>query len=303
MKDKDFVANVERGKPATYTGDKKAKMAAKTNKKWVRLATVFAYVLSVSLAAIILAIYYSLIWKPVRTSGDQTSGSHNVEVSTFLSNGTIHVSNETPISSNSSVSVRANLESVKASPLFQDTLITSPATPSANPMANHTGTQTPASERATRNSVFAKTVITLLVTKDHATEESPSTFPSYSSPSGIEALNPDSNDPATSSTLPAHILQTGFATPLMDTLESLEDPPVWTTKDVKETSEDFQGFTSAQDMTDVTDHSFTPNLNEESLVKDSTTSLKNQAEISHEPQDSTASTMTYSGHTSVAGSL
>lgn len=55
----------ERGKPATYTGDKKAKMAAKTNKKWVRLATVFAYVLSVSLAAIVLAVYYSLIWQPV----------------------------------------------------------------------------------------------------------------------------------------------------------------------------------------------------------------------------------------------
>uniref|UniRef100_A0A3B3RNA2 Uncharacterized protein n=1 Tax=Paramormyrops kingsleyae TaxID=1676925 RepID=A0A3B3RNA2_9TELE len=35
---------------------------------WVRLATVFAYVLSVSLAAIILAIYYSLIWKPTSAS-------------------------------------------------------------------------------------------------------------------------------------------------------------------------------------------------------------------------------------------
>lgn len=40
-------------------------MAAKTNKKWVRLAAVFAYVLSVSLAAIVLAVYYSLIWQPV----------------------------------------------------------------------------------------------------------------------------------------------------------------------------------------------------------------------------------------------
>ena len=42
----------------------KTKMAAKTNKKWVRLATVLAYVLAVSLAAIVLAIYYSLIWDP-----------------------------------------------------------------------------------------------------------------------------------------------------------------------------------------------------------------------------------------------
>uniref|UniRef100_A0A3Q2PRG8 InaF motif containing 2 n=1 Tax=Fundulus heteroclitus TaxID=8078 RepID=A0A3Q2PRG8_FUNHE len=62
-------------KPATYTGDKKAKMAAKTNKKWVRLATVFAYVLSVSLAAIILAIYYSLIWKPTIAGGTAPSPS------------------------------------------------------------------------------------------------------------------------------------------------------------------------------------------------------------------------------------
>lgn len=71
---KDFVN--ERGKPASYTGDKKAKMAARTNHQWVRLATVFAYLLSVSLAAIILAIYYSLIWKP--TAG---SSSRQPEVS------------------------------------------------------------------------------------------------------------------------------------------------------------------------------------------------------------------------------
>ncbi|XP_016384766.1 uncharacterized protein LOC107721328 [Sinocyclocheilus rhinocerous] len=74
MRERDFMPNMERGKPATYTGDKKAKMAAKTNKKWVRLATVFAYVLSVSLAAIILAIYYSLIWKPTSASVSGQSG-------------------------------------------------------------------------------------------------------------------------------------------------------------------------------------------------------------------------------------
>lgn len=76
MRERDFMPNMERGKPATYTGDKKAKMAAKTNKKWVRLATVFAYVLSVSLAAIILAIYYSLIWKP--TSASSSGGKPGV---------------------------------------------------------------------------------------------------------------------------------------------------------------------------------------------------------------------------------
>ncbi|XP_042692705.1 putative transmembrane protein INAFM2 [Centrocercus urophasianus] len=71
MKEKE--AGAERGKPATYTGDKKARMAAKTNKKWVRLATVLAYVLSVSLAAIVLAVYYSLIWQPVRGGGGSSA--------------------------------------------------------------------------------------------------------------------------------------------------------------------------------------------------------------------------------------
>jgi len=37
--------------------------SVKTNKKWIRLATVFAYVLSVSLVAIVLAIYYSFFWQ------------------------------------------------------------------------------------------------------------------------------------------------------------------------------------------------------------------------------------------------
>ncbi|XP_056096496.1 putative transmembrane protein INAFM2 [Rhinichthys klamathensis goyatoka] len=84
------MPNMERGKPATYTGDKKAKMAAKTNKKWVRLATVFAYVLSVSLAAIILAIYYSLIWKPAGSNSTKPNSPFNDTNSNIsaISNGT-----------------------------------------------------------------------------------------------------------------------------------------------------------------------------------------------------------------------
>lgn len=41
-----------------------SKPISNSNKKWVRLATVFAYVVAVSLAAVALAIYYSLMWKP-----------------------------------------------------------------------------------------------------------------------------------------------------------------------------------------------------------------------------------------------
>ncbi|CDS37063.1 hypothetical protein EmuJ_000429500 [Echinococcus multilocularis] len=44
----------------------------KNNKKWLRLATVFVYVISVSLAAIVLAIYYSIFWKPTISSNSST---------------------------------------------------------------------------------------------------------------------------------------------------------------------------------------------------------------------------------------
>ncbi|XP_041814725.1 uncharacterized protein LOC121622017 [Chelmon rostratus] len=65
----------ERGKQATYTGEKKAKLVAKASKKWVRLATVVVYVLSVSLAAVILAVYYSLLWKPTAGRGLTRTGT------------------------------------------------------------------------------------------------------------------------------------------------------------------------------------------------------------------------------------
>jgi hypothetical protein len=61
-------------KGPTYTAEKnKPKMASKANKKWVRLATVVTYVLAVSLAAIVLAVYYSFVWDPAKVSGGSTS--------------------------------------------------------------------------------------------------------------------------------------------------------------------------------------------------------------------------------------
>ncbi|GFO17115.1 inaf motif-containing 2 [Plakobranchus ocellatus] len=85
-----YRANASQGgsKGPTFTTDKssssKNKMAAKTNKKWVRLATVLAYVLAVSLAAIVLATYYSLIWKPRL----RTKTSEAITDSSFPSNTT-----------------------------------------------------------------------------------------------------------------------------------------------------------------------------------------------------------------------
>ena len=57
---------------------KPKKMPSKTNRKCIRLATVLAYVVSVSLAAVVLAIYYSLVWSPDMKSGPSTTGSPTV---------------------------------------------------------------------------------------------------------------------------------------------------------------------------------------------------------------------------------
>lgn len=73
-----FRGNATTGgnKAPMFTAEKnKNKMASKTNKKWVRLATVLAYVVAVSLAAIVLAVYYSLLWNPkLKPSTETTSG-------------------------------------------------------------------------------------------------------------------------------------------------------------------------------------------------------------------------------------
>lgn len=88
----------ERGKPATYTGEKKAKRVAKASKKWVRLATVVGYVLSVSLAAVILAVYYSLIWRPAAGPGLTGTGTRGPGVTTSRTEaelGSAHRNNQT----------------------------------------------------------------------------------------------------------------------------------------------------------------------------------------------------------------
>ncbi|CAK9292658.1 unnamed protein product [Gordionus sp. m RMFG-2023] len=64
--------------PPTYTGEKRARMVAKTNRKWVRIATVMVYTLAVSLAAIILALYYTLVWDPYNVRNYQQSSSSSL---------------------------------------------------------------------------------------------------------------------------------------------------------------------------------------------------------------------------------
>ncbi|KAJ8309094.1 hypothetical protein KUTeg_013968 [Tegillarca granosa] len=51
-----------------------SRLEAKCQKRWVRLATVLLYVLAVSLSAVVLAIYYSLFWKPRPRSSTYPNG-------------------------------------------------------------------------------------------------------------------------------------------------------------------------------------------------------------------------------------
>ncbi|XP_041660872.1 putative transmembrane protein INAFM2 [Cheilinus undulatus] len=84
----------ERGRVALYSGERRARQETRANKKWVRLATVLLYILTVSLAAVVLVLYYSLIWTPTaapgltRTgaSGTTTSGTRTKESSAYNPN-------------------------------------------------------------------------------------------------------------------------------------------------------------------------------------------------------------------------
>ena len=49
-----------------YMFDKQKELVSETgNKKWLRLLTVVIYVISVSVVALILGLYYRLVWRPI----------------------------------------------------------------------------------------------------------------------------------------------------------------------------------------------------------------------------------------------
>ncbi|OCT68758.1 hypothetical protein XELAEV_18040047mg [Xenopus laevis] len=298
MKDKDFIGNMERGRPATYTGDKKAKMTAKTNQKWVRLVTVFAYVLSVSLAAIILAIYYSLVWKPVRSSGDGGNGSSDQEVSTFFSNSTTVVFDETPAShaSGGSVTQSSRRDDIIASDVLAEYLepfgTTAPALNhklvTKHRLLNEGTSFSSPHAPLDRNSHF-------IGINDIETQPSPSLS------TNKEALNPDTIHGTGSSTVSAETLpHTHCTSAKAGTSEIPTDPFI-------QLNEAQEGYTSGQDMTETRHYAVSPtHLNKESSGSrglDSLTHQISEAEKSHSPQGSSDTTSTYSGHTTAAVSL
>ena len=73
--------------------NKPKKVTSNANRKCIRLATVFAYIISVSLAAVVLAVYYSLVWSPeVKTPvSDATTASIMTETVTNIIDTTINL--------------------------------------------------------------------------------------------------------------------------------------------------------------------------------------------------------------------
>ncbi|XP_018414772.1 PREDICTED: putative transmembrane protein INAFM2 [Nanorana parkeri] len=299
MKDKDFVTNMERGRPPTYTGDKKAKMAAKTNQKWVRLATVFAYVLSVSLAAILLAVYYSLIWKPVRTSGGPANSSPSPDYFTTFSSNLTQSLNDTPANSTASENVRAILYSSKRLSVFDDA---GNQARDADSM-EYIATQSPVSyiASASQQKVLTESSANTLVGEDttHRNKETVTLTSSTNPDAGMETFTSGMEDPVPSSILSPLTHHTSHTSAITYTSQSLEEPLIPPTKDTAGIP-DLQAFTSIQDNADAADHSDASNLNEE--ASGSTASLKHktsEAERSHEPGGYTDSIP----HTSATESL
>lgn len=62
------------------------------NSKWIRILTVLAYIIAVSMAAIILTIYYTFLWDPYQIH--RSSGNENL-IDRYSLNGTDRFSIET----------------------------------------------------------------------------------------------------------------------------------------------------------------------------------------------------------------
>lgn len=69
----------------------KRKAVEQVNKKWVRVLTVLIYVISVSLVALVLGLYYRLIWKPNYDVVNNNDSLDNLGLNKSISLGTIYI--------------------------------------------------------------------------------------------------------------------------------------------------------------------------------------------------------------------
>ncbi|XP_044024160.1 uncharacterized protein LOC122862673 [Siniperca chuatsi] len=171
----------ERGKPATYTGDKKAKLVAKANKKWVRLATVVVYVLSVSVAAVILAVYYSLIWKPTAGPGLTGTGTGTSRTERNITGPSSH-------SNNHETKCNATMSSININIDHTDTQSTGSGEASPGDTGRHTALAAPVpstgpAEPAKAGQGFTSPALTTAEPLA-ATAEDPSNLPTHRAAAG-----------------------------------------------------------------------------------------------------------------------
>ena len=76
----------------------KRKAVEQVNKKWVRVLTVLIYVISVSLVALVLGLYYRLIWRPNYDFAKDPDQIDAINLNKTISLGTIYLNNSNVIS-------------------------------------------------------------------------------------------------------------------------------------------------------------------------------------------------------------
>ena len=75
----------------------KRKAVEQVNKKWVRVLTVLIYVISVSLVALVLGLYYRLIWRPNYDFAKDPDQIDAINLNKTISLGTIYLNNSNVI--------------------------------------------------------------------------------------------------------------------------------------------------------------------------------------------------------------
>jgi hypothetical protein len=75
----------------------KRKAVEQVNKKWVRVLTVLIYVISVSLVALVLGLYYRLIWRPNYDFNSNDSIGDVINLNKTISLGTIYIKDSSVI--------------------------------------------------------------------------------------------------------------------------------------------------------------------------------------------------------------
>ena len=80
------VAVSDGNAPVPSASDKNSSKASKNNKKCIRFLTAIGYVLSVSMAALVMGMYYLISWTPYEDSNLTTQSPQATESNTETGN-------------------------------------------------------------------------------------------------------------------------------------------------------------------------------------------------------------------------